>query len=184
MKASFKVEGLKELEAALMKLEKQASRKTVLRNATKAAGNAVAGVMSSMAPIDQGDLSDSILVSQKVKSEVGAVAYARTMRATYGDKAAATKSMRDARRAAKGSAPPFVMFVGPNSNAFYAKFVEFGTSPFISGGKFAGAQNPGVQAQPFVRPAWDATQAEALQIIAREMRVQIDKAIIRQNKRA
>lgn len=183
MKASFKVEGLKELEAELMQFEKQATRKTVVRNSLKMAGGAIADAMSAMAPIDQGDLSESILVGTKLKGEVGAVAYAKTMRATYGDKAAATKSMRDARRAAKGSAPPVVMFVGPNSDAFYAKFLEYGTSPFISGGRFAGAENPGIKAEPFVRPAWDATQSEALAIMIREMRVQIDKALARKAKR-
>lgn len=183
MKATFKVDGLRELEAALMQFEKSATRKTVVRNALRRGGGVVAGAMSSMAPVDRGDLSDSILVTTKLKGEVGAAAYAKTMRATYGDKAAATKAMRDARRAAKGASPPMVMFVGPNSDHFEAKFIEFGTSPFISGGKFAGAKNPGIRADPFIRPAWDSTQGEVLAVITAEMRLQIDKAIARQAKR-
>lgn len=191
MKATFKVEGLKELKAQLMQFEKVATQKTVVRNSLRKGGGVVQETMSAMAPIDRGDLSENILVGTKLQGEVGAAAYAKTMRATYaktmratyGDKGAATKAMRDARRAAKGSRPPVVMFVGPSASHFEAKFIEFGTSPFISGGKFAGAKNPGIRADPFIRPAWDATQGEVLAVITSEMRVQIDKATARLAKR-
>jgi len=36
-----------------------------------------------------------------------------------------------------------------NSEAFYARWVEFGTAPHVNKGKFAGSQHPGTAAQPF-----------------------------------
>ncbi|OJY34644.1 MAG: hypothetical protein BGP11_08490 [Rhodobacterales bacterium 65-51] len=184
MKVSIRVEGLKELEAALTQLEKAATRRTVARNALKKAGAPVAAAMSAKAPEDTGRLKHNIAVSTKIKGEVGKAAYAKAMRDTAGNKAMAVKAMRDARRAAKGTMPPVIMFVGPTVRAPHAHLVEFGTAPHINGGKFAGSQHPGTAPQPFVRPAWDATQGRALVIITDQLRVQIDRAVARAAKRA
>lgn len=43
-----------------------------------------------------------------------------------------------------------------NDEAFYARFVEFGTAPHLNGGRFAGSDNPGTSAQPFFYPAYRA----------------------------
>jgi hypothetical protein len=52
------------------------------------------------------------------------------------------------------------MFVGPSVPAgFYGHFVEFGT--------------PRTAAQPFMRPAWDATQDQVLDSIKGELATQI-----------
>lgn len=178
-----KLSGFKELEAALLDLDKAATRKTVARNTLKKAGAPVADAMRSKAPVDEGVLAKSIMVSTKIKGEAGKAAYAKTMRETAGNKALAVKSMRDARRAVKGSIPPVMMFVGPGDRAFHAHMVEFGTAPHINGGKFAGSQHPGTSPQPFVRPAWDATKDEVLRRISDELRAQIMKAAARQAKR-
>lgn len=183
MAKGFKVEGFKELEVAMLKLEKQATRKTVARNALKKAAAPIKAAMESNAPVDDGDLKGSILVSTKIKGEAGKAAYASTMRRTHGDKATAVKAMRDARREAKGTVPPVVMFVGPAQNIYYAHLVEFGTKPHINAGMFAGSKHPGTAPRPFVRPAWDSNKDAAMQIIATELRVEIDKAITRQAKR-
>ncbi len=183
MKVSVRVDGLKDLEAALSQLEKAATRKTVARNTLKKAGQPVADAMRTGAPEDSGQLRRSIAVSTKIKGEAGKAAYAKTMRDTAGNKALALKSMRDARRAAKGSLPPVMMFVGPTVRAPHAHLVEFGTAPHINGGKFAGSKHPGTAPQPFVRPAWDATQDIALSIITTELRAQIAKAAKAQAKR-
>ena len=179
---TVKLEGFKELEAALMHLDKQATRKTVSRNALKKAGEPIKAAMESLAPVDDGVLKGSITISTKIKGEVGKAAYSQAMRQGF-DKASAVKAMRDARRAAKGTAPPVIMYVGPGERAFHAHLVEFGTAPHIVGGKFAGARHPGTAPQPFARPAWDANKDAALRIVAEELRVQIDKAIARQAKR-
>ena len=184
MKVTAKVTGMKELEAALMALDKAATRKTVARNALKKAGAPIADRANAMAPVgEKRKLKGSVIVSTKITGEPGKAAYAKAMRASAGDKALATKAMRDARRAAKGSLPPVTMFVGPVSDAFYARFVEFGTGPRINGGIFAGSKHPGTRPQPFMRPAWDAMQGEALARITDELRSQIMRAAARQAKR-
>ncbi|XQZ45688.1 HK97 gp10 family phage protein [Paracoccus yeei] len=179
---TFRMEGFKELEAALMRLEKQATRKTVVRNTLKKAGVPIKEAMEANAPVDDGVLKGSITISTKIKGEAGKAAYSAAMRAGF-EKAAAVKAMRDARRAAKGALPPVIMYVGPGERAFHAHLVEFGTAPHKNAGLFAGSQHPGTAPQPFARPAWDANKDEALQIIATELRAQIDKAVARQAKR-
>lgn len=182
MKVSVRVDGLKDLESALSQLEKAATRKTVARNTLKKAGQPVADAMRTGAPEDKGQLRRSIAVSTKLKNNVGDAAYAGAMRAGF-SKAAAVVAKRNALRAAKGTMPPVMMFVGPSDRAPHAHLVEFGTAPHINGGKFAGSKHPGTAPQPFVRPAWDATQDIALSIITTELRAQIAKAAKAQAKR-
>lgn len=183
MKITAKVIGFKELEVALMEIEKVATRKTLARKALKSAGAPVAEKMRALAPVDDGVLAASILVSTKIKGEAGKAAYAQTMRQTAGDKAMAVKAMRDARRAAKGTMPPVMMFIGPSTKAYHAHLVEFGTAPHINRGKFSGSKHPGTAAQPFVRPAWDATSGNALDLMGDALRAEIMKAAARQAKR-
>lgn len=60
--------------------------------------------------------------------------------------------------AAAGSGDPdlTVRISAGNSKVRYAHLVEFGTSPHINGGKFAGSQHPGTAAQPFFYPPYRA----------------------------
>lgn len=181
MKVTVDVIGLKELETAMMRIEKQATRGTVLRNALKAAAQPVAEAMRAKAPKDTEDLARSITVSAKLATNVGDAAYAAAMKAGLG-KANAVLAKRAAFREAKASKPSAVLFVGPAKGMFYAHLVEFGSKPHINGGRFAGSKHPGTAAQPFIRPAWDATQGEALSIITKELRLQIGKALMKQIK--
>lgn len=183
MKVSVKVEGLKEIEAALFDLEKSATRKTVVRNALRKAGEPISSAMRAKAPVDKGDLSSNIVVSTKIKGEAGKAAYAKAMRESAGDRAYAVKAMRDARRAAKGTMPPVMMFVGPTERIFHAHLIEFGTKPHINGGIFAGSKHPGTRAQPFARPAFDAESGTALSMITDALRAEIMKAAKRQASR-
>lgn len=183
MKVTAKITGMKELEAVLMSLDKAATQRTVMRNTLKKAGEPVAEAMRVNAPVDTGDLRGNILVSTKIKGEAGKAAYAKTMRDTAGNKALAVKAMRDARRSAKGTLPPVMMFVGPGEKAFHAHLVEFGTAPHINAGLFAGSKHPGTAPQPFARPAWDAEKEATLRRISVELRKHIDKAVKAQAKR-
>lgn len=184
MAVTVDVRGLKELEKALGELEKSATRKTVVRNALKKAAEPTAAQMSQMAAGTwDPKIAKNIIISTKIKNEAGKAAYAASMRETRGNKAAAVKAMRDARRAAKGTTPPVIMYVGPGEASWRAHWVEFGIGPHINGGIFAGTRHPGVRPNPFVRPAWDATRAVALDMIAGEMWVQIEKAAKRQARR-
>lgn len=60
------------------------------------------------------------------------------------------------------------IFAG-NDKAFYARWVEFGTSPHINGGIFAGSKHPGTRGQPFFYPAWRAIRKSAKSRIGRSI---------------
>lgn len=64
-----------------------------------------------------------------------------------------------------------------DATAFYASYVEFGTSPHTAGGKFKGAAHPGATAQPFFFPAWRANKRSVKARITRAMRKAIKDSI-------
>lgn len=53
--------------------------------------------------------------------------------------------------------------------AFYARFVEFGTAPHVNKGKFAGSRHPGTAAQPFFYPGW--------RVVRRRVKGRVTRAI-------
>jgi len=183
MGVSVRITGLKELEKALQELEKSATRKTVVRNALKKGAAPIASAMGANATRtpDQ-ELSRGIVIGTKIKGEAGAAAYSQAMKQGF-DKASAVKAMRDARRAAKGSLPPVILYVGPSERFSRSHWWEFGIAPHVNGGQFAGTKHPGVKPTPFIRPAWDSQRDTALQIIKTELAEQIRKAAARQAKR-
>lgn len=179
MKTSVKLEGFKELEVAIQQIEKRATQKAVMRRALKNAAQPIADKANNYAEIGPtGRLSESVIVGTKVKNEAGNVAYSQTLRAG-GTKGEAVAAMRSARR---GNST-VEMFVGPVVEAFYARFVEFGTAPHINGGRFAGTMNPGTPPRPFLRPAWDSEQEAVLDRVGAEMWSEISKAVARAAKR-
>jgi len=148
--------GFRDLDRALAELPKATAR-NVLRRTLVKAGEPIAEKARELAPVDRGDLKASIAVSARVKNKVGSAEYAAAMRAGLG-KGAAVRALRDARRGAGGSFAQ--MYVGPAvPQGFYGHLVEFGTSR--------------TAAQPFMRPAWDAMQTEALNLIKGELAEQI-----------
>lgn len=84
-------------------------------------------MMRSLVPVDSGDLQMSISW-------------------TWGD--APKGSLKIGQIKSREGNMRITIFAG-GGDAYYSRFVEFGSSPFTSGGKFAGATNPGVRAQPF-----------------------------------
>lgn len=183
MKVTVKVSGLKEIEKALFEIDKESTRKALVKRVLKKAGEPIASAMRAKAPVDDGDLSKNIIVSAKIKGGPGEAAYAKAMRESAGNKAYAVKAMRDARRAAKGTMPPVMMFVGPTERIFHAHLVEFGTKAHINGGLFAGSKHPGTRAQPFARPAFDAESGNVLSMISDQLRDEIMKSVKRQAQR-
>lgn len=146
------VSGFRELEAALAELPKATGRNVLKRTLIKA-GQPIAERARELVPVQSGQLKSSIMISPRIKNTVGYAEYSAAMRAGLG-KEAAVRALRDVRRSAKGSFAE--MFVGPAVPAgFYGHLVEFGTSR--------------TQAQPFMRPAWDAMQGRALAIIRAEL---------------
>ena len=136
------------------------------------------------APIDEGDLEGSIKISTRATGEVGRTAYAKTMRDTGGDSAAALTAMRDARRSFKAGNPPAMLYLGPTQEAFYAKFVELGTRARLNGGIYTGTMHPGTAPQPFLRPAFDAEAKPTIDRLAAAMWTEIDKSAKRAARKA
>lgn len=172
---TFRWEGLPELERALENIEKRSTQVSIMRRSLKKAAEPMRELASRYAPVDQGDLSDSIRISTKATREVGRAAYAATMRETYGDKVAAVAALRAARRAFKAANPPAILYLGPVRQAFYAKFVEFGTQPHTNGGRFAGTRHPGMAPDPFMRPAFDAEAQKTIDRLAPILWAEIEK---------
>jgi HK97 gp10 family phage protein len=150
------VTGFKELDAAL-KTMTRAAGKGALRRAGIKALETVAESARSKAPSDPTtggyDLKASIAVSTKLS---------RSQRRRH-------------RKTVKNDKSSVEVFVGagPLPQALHT---EFGTSPFISGGKFAGAQNPGIRAQPWMRPAWDGGKAQVVEDLKTELWIEVEKA--------
>lgn len=69
--------------------------------------------------------------------------------------------------------------VSVGSTSPIAHLVEFGTGGHTNGGQYAGTKHPGTPAQPFLRPAWDATEGAAEAGIGRDVMDIIDREIIK-----
>jgi HK97 gp10 family phage protein len=180
MSVKVKVEGLKELDAALGELTKATAR-NVLRRVLKRAGQPIADAARGKVPVDTGKLRDSIIVGTKLASsqDSGKAAFASVMRGG-GSREEARSALIAANKAAKGGAAFAEMFVGPD-NRPAAHLVEFGTGErFHRSGKSGGSVAP----QPYMRPAWDGEKGRALEIIKDDLGDEIMKAAERAAKRA
>lgn len=164
MSVTVTITGLRDLDAQLTRLSKAAG-KGALRRSLKAAAEPTAAIARSLAPDDPEtggfDLRNSIKVGTKLSRS-----QAKAHRRMFRDQRASVE-----------------MFVGagPLPQAVYN---EFGTAPFINKGKFAGTRNPGVRAQPFMRPAWDQDQRAMLERLKTELWKQVSAAIVRAERRA
>lgn len=167
-KIKFKIEGLKELDEALSEMSKATARNT-LKRALMKAGQPMATEAARLAPYRTHFLEGHIVVSAKIKNEVGNAEYSAAMRAGLG-KAAAVSAMRDARRAASASASSAEVYVGPTTKAFYGMFQEFGTARHA--------------AKPFLRPAMDAKAEVFFGSMRQSLADEIEKVRARQARKA
>lgn len=158
--AKIRVEGFRELEAALLALPRSTSR-SVVRRGLKAALAPVEAAARAAAPRDRGQLADSIAISTKLtKSQ------AKEARALFARGSLSRNAM--------------IMHVGA-SGLPHAHLMEFGTGPrYHKSGKYVGQVSP----QPFMRPAWDANRNKVLEILSDSIRVEIDKTVARIARRA
>lgn len=131
---TVKVEGLQDLEVALLELPKSTARAT-LRRVLKLAAAPVQAAARDKAPKLTGQLEGSIITGTKL-------------------------TRRQAQTARKEGKSSSEIYVGTSDPAGVPQ--EFGT--FKEG------------AQPFMRPAWDETQDEALTIISTELGNEIEKS--------
>lgn len=176
---TFRIDGVPELERALQQIEKRATQLAITRRALQKAAEPMREMASRYAAVRTGDLSDGIKISARATGEVGRAAYAAVMRKTGGDKIAALSALRTARRTFRASNPPAVLYMGPISGLFYARFVEFGTKAHENGGIFAGSHNPGAAPDPFMRPAFDAEAQKTVDRLAPLIWAEIEKSALR-----
>lgn len=168
MRVTVKVEGFKELEAALMELSR-ATAKGVARKVLMKAGEPIAAMARALAPVDESHggshMADSITVSTKASNaDAGRAAFGQTLR----DGGSRSDAVAAAREANRGKGRQVVVYVGPGRHP-QAITQEFGT-------KHHGAQ-------PFMRPAWEAQKNRALEIVKDEMAAAVAKAVARHQRR-
>lgn len=127
--------GLARLERKLKRMPEVA--KATIKQAMEQGANEIVDMMKSLAPVDNGDLRDSIGWTWGKKPK-----YAQAI-------AVAKSSLAD---------DLTITIYAGNSKVRYAHLVEFGTAPHVVGGMFKGAQHPGTKAQPFFFVSWRANQ--------------------------
>lgn len=173
MKTTVRIDGLKELDAALAQFTKATARNVLRRTLIKAAKPLV-DTASRLAPVDTGELAGSIQASSNIENNVGKKEFAAVM-ASGGTTAEARAALRGARRAAGGQGSFAEVHVGPakaasKKNAIKRIVQEFGSV----------SQPP----QPYMRPAWAQEQNAVLDNIKTELRSEIDKTAKRAAARA
>lgn len=140
------IEGLDRLRQKLTRALPEKVKAKVKEALEQSADQAVAA-MKALAPVDGGDLQRSIAWTWG-DAPKGAIAIA-TSKAKVGD-------LR------------ITIYAG-GGDAYYARFVEFGTAPHVNKGKFAGSKHPGTAAQPFFYPGW--------RLVSRRVKGRVTRAV-------
>lgn len=155
MSGTVKLDGLKELNKALKKLEGKVARK-IAREGLKAAAVVIRKEMRRRAPIKTGQLRKRI--RYRLKRMRGGAGYTGK--------------------------------VGVDVTVFYARFIEYGTTPHripngslgrgrnkrkndaklaFGGRVLSRVQHPGTPARPFLRPAYESVKNTAVRAIGPRM---------------
>ncbi len=135
-----KVQGLDRLRRKLKALP-DAARKEIAK-AMEQSANEIVVLAKSLAPVESGDLQMSIGWS-------------------WGDAPKGSMVLGTVKTEGKGAGNLRITVFAGGGEAFYARFIEFGTAPHVNQGRFAGSQHPGTAAQPFFYPAYRATRRRA-----------------------
>ncbi|MBB4402539.1 MULTISPECIES: HK97-gp10 family putative phage morphogenesis protein [Rhizobium/Agrobacterium group] len=142
-----KIQGLDRLNRKLAKLP--AVAKQMIRQAMEAKANEIVSMMKNLVPVDDGTLRDSIGWTWG-KAPKGSLTIASV-------------------QAAGDSDMTLTIYAG-NREAFYARWVEFGTARHENGGLFAGSIHPGTTAQPFFFVSWRANKRRTVRAIRKASR--------------
>lgn len=116
-----------------------------IRTAMEQSADQTVSLMKSLAPVDSGDLQMSISW-------------------TWGD--APKGSLKVGQIKSRTGNMRITIYAG-GGDAYYARFIEWGTQAHIAGGKFAGAKIPAIPAQPFFFVAFRATRKSAKSRVSR-----------------
>lgn len=142
-----KILNLDRLNRKLAKLP--AVAKQMIRQAMEAKANEIVAMMKNLVPVDDGTLRDSIGWTWG-KAPKGSLTLA-SVQAT-GD-----------------NGMTLTIYAG-NKEAFYARWVEFGTARHENGGLFAGSIHPGTPAQPFFFVSWRANKRRTVRALRKASR--------------
>lgn len=161
------VSGLRELEESMAILTKATGR-NVLKRALAKGGAPIAAAAVRNAPREFGDLEGSVRVSTRRPHDAAPAkkAFAAAMRAT-GDR----KVAGQAARAANASA----------INDFAEAWTGPGRQPQAIQTEFG---NEHQAADPWLRPAWDAEKQKALDEVVKNIRIEVEKAVRRAQRKA
>lgn len=140
------VQGLDKLNRKLRRLP-DVARAEIAKAMEKSAGEVVA-LAKTLAPTDSGALRASIGW-------------------TWGDAPEGSMVLGSVRQSGKGAGNMAITIFAGNSDVFWARWVEWGTSPHTNAGLFAGSQHPGTPAQPFFFPAYRARRRSAKSRVSR-----------------
>lgn len=161
---TVKIDGLKELDAALAQFKKSTARGVMTRALRKAAGP-IADQARMDAPVDTGALRDSIGIDVVRTGGAGRSAFASAMR-SGASRAEAAAAARAANSAAGGGAQAKVRVA---AKAPHAVFAEFGTR--------------GKSGTMFLSAAMKSKQGAALKTLGAELAAEIDKTARRVSAR-
>lgn len=167
MPNTVKIEGLRELEAALAQFSKSTAR-GILHRALKKAAAPIRDQAKADAPVDTGELRDSIVIRTKsTGGGAGKAAFAAAMRegATRGE---AAQAARQANREA--GKQPMSAAVSIAAEAPHAVFAEFGAR--------------GRAGTNFLSSAMQSRGRDALKLVGAEMKTEIEKSAKRAAARA
>lgn len=137
-----KILNLARLERKLKRLPPAALEE--IKPAMAAAADSIVAMMKNLVAVEDGDLGNSIGW-------------------TWG-KAPKGSMVVAAVKASLGGDLTITIYAG-NTEAYYARWVEFGTAAHVNGGKFAGTQHPGTRAQPYFYVSFRANRKAALRKI-------------------
>ncbi|GCA51788.1 hypothetical protein KGO5_04245 [Sinorhizobium sp. KGO-5] len=141
--------GLAQLTKKLRRIPQAA--KDAAKAAVVQGANEIAAVQRSLAPVDDGDLKDSIAVTPP----------------------GGTTPPYSQPGGSRTAGPEEAIVTAGNTRVRYAHLVEFGTAAHAAGGMFEGATIPAIPAQPFFWPGYRAVRRR---VRSRVTRV-INKAI-------
>lgn len=175
MKSTVNISGLRETLKGLEDLKKS-TQVGVLNRVLKKAAKPVEASAKRNAPVDDGDLKDSI-GTVVIRRNAGKSAFAAAMRGGESRQDAAAAA-REANAAAAGRGASATVRV--RATAPHAHLVEWGTAPH----KIGDGQHPGAKAQPFMGPALRAERADITRTIAADIESEVEKTAARIARRA
>lgn len=165
---AFQVTKVTGLAALSTKLSKSMPRQVRLRlkQALAEGADRIVSTQRNLAPVKSGKLRDSIVAT----FEGGEVpAYAAFRHRKQG-------RSRHSKIIQVADPELAVTITAGNTAVRYAHLVEFGTSPHKNGGKFAGTDHPGTNAQPFFYPGYRANKKQVKALLRKALKKGIKEA--------